>query len=163
MTTKTAPCTPAPSIRRATARPLGGRSDIVCAGANPESGEPMATRKPAAKVPRKPPSKPPAKPRKTRKPAAPKATVRRTVLASVLRDLDELPDELANSALGASAIALAREMDKPKNSATSKSMCSKSLLDLMNRLRELAPPKEEEDGLDDLSKRRAARLAGNAA
>jgi hypothetical protein len=97
------------------------------------------------------------------------ATTRRpslTVRAAVQNDLDDLakraPD-LATSALAASALALAREIDKPKNSATSKSMCAKALLDVLETLRDLAPPEEEADQLDDLSSRRAARLAAGSA
>lgn len=88
--------------------------------------------------------------------------VDRSVHAAVERDLMALPDDLANSALGASALALAREMDS-QNSATSKSMCAKALLETMDRLRSLAPEREEKDQVDDLSARRAARIAGGAA
>lgn len=85
-----------------------------------------------------------------------------SVAEAVRRDLQALSrrDELlASSALAASALALAGEMDAD-NSATSKSMCARALQDVLDRLRELAPPVEEGDDLDDLSARRAARLAG---
>lgn len=87
-----------------------------------------------------------------------KPEVDRSVTAAVTRDLDAFPDELANSALAASALALAREMDSP-NSATSKSMCAKALLETMDRLRSLAPVEEEADDLDELSRARRARIA----
>ncbi len=88
------------------------------------------------------------------------------VVAGVQRDLAEIrrsaPD-LAESALAESALALAREIDSQENSATSKSMCARSLLDTLDRLRELAPKVEEKDELDDLAARRARRLGGSAA
>lgn len=60
---------------------------------------------------------------------------------------------------------MARELDAMKNSATSKSMCAKALLDTLDRIRELLPEKEEGDELDDLARKRAERLlaAGGAA
>jgi hypothetical protein len=67
--------------------------------------------------------------------------------------------ELAQGALAASALALAREIDTPGNSATSKSMCAKALLDTLDRLRELAPSDAGDDRLDELATRRAARTA----
>ncbi len=81
-----------------------------------------------------------------------------SVVEAVERDLKKLPKELAESALGASALSLAAEMDQP-NSATSKSMCARALLETLDRLRSLAPPKREEDELDDLRTRRAKRKA----
>jgi hypothetical protein len=74
------------------------------------------------------------------------------------RDLEKLSPESAGSALGASALALAREMDSD-SSATSKSMCAKAHLDLMNRLCELAPPAEKKGELHDIKSRRALRIA----
>lgn len=82
------------------------------------------------------------------------------VLDAVQRDLKDFPAQLAQSALGATAEALATELDDPTNSATSKSMCAKALADVMSQLRALAPPKKEGDRLDDLAERRASRLAG---
>ena len=80
------------------------------------------------------------------------------------RDLAALAERtaaLANGALAALALSLAREMDDD-NSATSKSMCAAQLRETLDRLRELAPPEEEADQLDDLASRRVARLAGRA-
>lgn len=71
--------------------------------------------------------------------------------------------QLANSTLAASALALARELDAPRNSATSKSMCSKELREIMDRLRELAPVDKESDVVDELRARRKARVANRAA
>jgi len=85
-----------------------------------------------------------------------------SVVAAVTRDLGELrrraPD-LADSALAASALALAAEIDSQGNSATSKSMCARELRDTLDRLRDLAPKQEEKDDLDDLAARRARRIA----
>lgn len=64
--------------------------------------------------------------------------------------------------LAALALALAAEVDNPENSATSKSMCGRTLLETLKQLRELAPPAEKEDKLDELSDRRARRR-GSAA
>jgi hypothetical protein len=89
-----------------------------------------------------------------------------TVVASVKRDLAalaKLDPDLAQSALAASALVLARQLDNSKTSATSKSMCARTLLDTLDRLRELAPEEQEDDQLDQLSARRAARIAGRAA
>lgn len=92
-----------------------------------------------------------------------KGTQPLTVAVAVERDLKALGDEdLAQSGLAASALALARALDDTGNSATSKSMCARSLLDTLDRLRELAPDKKEDDALDELRSRRAARLAGGA-
>ena len=67
--------------------------------------------------------------------------------------------DLANSAMAETARALARELDNAGNSATSKAMCAKALNDTLDRMRELAPPEETKDTLDDLSERRRLRLA----
>lgn len=82
-----------------------------------------------------------------------------SVVDAVNRDLDLLrkrDPRLAESALAASALALAAEMDA-HNSATSKSMCATALQKALDRLMELAPPERERDGLDEVSARRAKR------
>jgi hypothetical protein len=87
------------------------------------------------------------------------------VVDAVQRDLAaiaKLDKGLARSGLAASALALAKELDNPENSATSKSMCARALTEQLDHLRELAPDEEKGDKLDDLSARRAARLAGSA-
>lgn len=68
-------------------------------------------------------------------------------------------EELAGSALAASAIALAREIEHPYNSATSKSMCAREMRDTLDRLRELAPEEEHADSLDELKQARERRRA----
>ena len=86
-----------------------------------------------------------------------------SVVAAVTRDLDLIRSrapELADSALGASALVLAAELDNAGNSATSKSMCAKALFEVMEQLRALAPPPAKEaDGIDDLASKREARRA----
>jgi len=88
-----------------------------------------------------------------------------TVVDAVQSELDQLAKRdksLAVSGFAASALALARALDDPDNSATSKSMCARSLLDVLDRLRELAPTEEKDDQLDELVARRAKRLARGA-
>lgn len=75
----------------------------------------------------------------------------------------ERDEAVANSALAATALALAYEIENPYNSATSKSMCSGQLRDTLNRLWEMVPPAEKKDGLDDLTARREARLSARGA
>jgi hypothetical protein len=82
-----------------------------------------------------------------------------TVSAAVRRDLDALGDEeLAHGALAAAALELASQMDDPGNSATSKSMCAKSLSDVLERLRALAPPRVVKSPLLDIRQRRDKRV-----
>ena len=86
------------------------------------------------------------------------------LVESVEHDMAELrkrAPQIADSALAASALAMAMEVENPFNSATSKSMCAKALLDALDRLRELTPVEAESDELDDLARRRAARIAGH--
>ena len=88
-----------------------------------------------------------------------------TVLAAVEGDLKLLAKRdpaLAKSALAASALALARLLDDGSNSATSRAMCARALTETLDRLFERAPDEQEADKLDDLSARRAARLAGGS-
>jgi hypothetical protein len=106
------------------------------------------------------------------KPAAPKrkaparstvakpASRVRTVVQSTRADLDRLrkrAPELADGALAAAALVLARQLDDARNSATSKSMCAARLTEIIDRLFELAPPERKEDGLDQLRAQRERR------
>jgi hypothetical protein len=82
-----------------------------------------------------------------------------SVTEAVTQDLEELGErdpKLARSSHAAGALALARELDHP-NSTTSKSMCMRALNETMDRLRELAPPEQTKDTVDDLTAKRAAR------
>lgn len=117
----------------------------------------------AAATGRRQPTKRSAAKPKPKAKAAPRGTGDHSVVAAVKRDLTQIAiadKALATSGLAATALALAREMDKPENSATSKSMCAGQLRDTLARLRELAPVSEESDDLDDLARRREKRLAG---
>jgi hypothetical protein len=58
---------------------------------------------------------------------------------------------------------LARQLDDGRVSATAKSMCARALQDVLDKLRELAPPKKEEDDIERARKRRDERLAGQSA
>lgn len=89
-----------------------------------------------------------------------------TVTAAIKEDLRLLAERdpiLARSGRAASALVLARELDEGRNSATSKSMCARALNETMDRLRELAPPIQVRDGVDDLNAAREKRLNGGAA
>lgn len=85
-----------------------------------------------------------------------------SVIEAVQGDLERLGPKAARSGLAAVALALAAELDGD-NSATSKSMCAKSMVDVLRELRLLAPPKLEADDLDDLTARRLARRSAAAA
>jgi hypothetical protein len=85
-----------------------------------------------------------------------------SVVESVTQELERIGADALESALGATALALAEELDA-QNSATSKSMCAKALVDVLREVRSLAPPRRETDGVDDLEARRAERRAAAAA
>lgn len=76
--------------------------------------------------------------------------------AAVERALALWPD-LEGSIEAATARAMADELDNP-NSATSKSMCARAMLEAIDRLRVLAPADEEDDALDGLQADHAKRL-----
>lgn len=128
-----------------------------------------ATKKPSAARARKPaaakaPARKPTAKTKTppAKPAAAAPPARGAVLRGVeadLREIKKLKPELATGGLAMAAKALAREIDKTGNSATSKSMCARALTETLDRLRELAPPKKESDRVDELTAAREARRA----
>lgn len=84
------------------------------------------------------------------------------VVAALRGELELMPDVVGKSALAASALALAAEMDDSGTSATAKSMCARALQDHLTQLRELAPPQEEETELDRRRQARAARQRGAA-
>jgi hypothetical protein len=86
-----------------------------------------------------------------------------SVTAAVTRELEGFPVELAESALAATALAMAELIDDPRPSATSKSMCAGKLIDALKVLRELKPADAKRDAIDDLTKRRAKRRSTSAA
>lgn len=81
------------------------------------------------------------------------------VETAVRAELRVLGVEPATSAIAASAIELARQLDNPRNSATAKSMCAGRLQEALDRLLELNPPQQEATPLDEITQRRAERLA----
>jgi hypothetical protein len=83
-----------------------------------------------------------------------------SVVAAVEGDLARLPEDLAGSGLAAVALAMAERIDAGRGSP---SECGKVLVDALLKLRDLAPPKQERTKLDELSAKRATRLAGRAA
>jgi hypothetical protein len=88
------------------------------------------------------------------------ASARTSVIEAAMHDMEAIrmrDAELADSALAASAVALAYEIENPYNSATSKSMCARELRDTMDRLVQLAPQAKPKDRVDDLAKRREDR------
>ena len=132
----------------------------------------MAEKKKRAPAAKRPAAKRSTAKRKTSAAAAPRArgkTTTRpkgktelTVEAAVKNDIERianLDDALAGGVLAANALALAREMDKPKNSATSKSMVARTLNETMEKLRTLVPEEPAADEVDELAKRRSERRA----
>lgn len=87
---------------------------------------------------------------------------RTDVVAAAERDIESIrrrDTALAESVLSASMLSLAYEMQDPFNSATSKSMCAKALMEAREQLLALAPPVERKDDLDELRTRRTAERA----
>lgn len=82
------------------------------------------------------------------------------VVAAVESELARLPPTVAAGAVAATALAMAREIDSPGNSATSKSMCAARLVEAMEKLRSLVDSLPTETRLDDIAKQRERRLAG---
>ena len=82
-----------------------------------------------------------------------------TVFEATEAEIAGLPANLRDSGLAAGVLAMARELDVSGNSATSKSMCFRALQDGLRELRELAPPAEETDALNDIEAQRVKRLA----
>jgi hypothetical protein len=80
----------------------------------------------------------------------------RTVRAAVLVELRRYPG-MRGSGLALTALALADDIDAPETRPTARAMCSRELRETLDRLRELAPPTEQADHLDDLTARRAKR------
>lgn len=86
-----------------------------------------------------------------------------TVRGAVERELKRLPKDLADSGLAAAALALASDIDNSDTRPTARSMCNRELRENLERLRRMAPPREETDWLDELTARRDARRASASA
>lgn len=87
------------------------------------------------------------------------------MVEAVQADLDRLAERspgLAEGALAHLALAMAGEIDDPMNSATSKSMCAGRLSDVLDRLRDLAPPEQAADRLDEVKHKREQRRRRSA-
>jgi hypothetical protein len=85
-----------------------------------------------------------------------------SVVEAVQRDLEELGPKAGESALAATAKVLAERLDGD-SSTTSVALCAKELAATLRELRALAPPKREEDRVDEIAKRREQRLKSSAA
>lgn len=84
-----------------------------------------------------------------------------SVAAAVQAEVEALSrraPEVSGSSLAAIAISLADELDNAGNSATSKSMCARALLETLTALRATVPAEETSDQLDELARRRDERL-----
>lgn len=130
----------------------------------PRKTPPSSPKRPArAAKPKTPPAEKPKtsakRPARTpRKPAAPREL---TNVERLKADLEEMGTIPAGAVLAGTALTLARDLDNRKNSATSHAMCAKALIDVMAQLRELAPTKTRNDGIDKLRAkhdRRRSRL-----
>jgi len=86
------------------------------------------------------------------------------LIAAVERDLAELDRRLpglGDSSGAATALALAYEIEHPYNSATSKSMCARTLNETMTLLRASVPVEEPADDALDLLTAEVRRARGH--
>jgi hypothetical protein len=87
------------------------------------------------------------------------------VALAAQQDLDRLAVEgaqLPSAALAATALCMAAQLDDPRTSATSKSMCAARLVECLETIASLTPERTSDDSIDDLATRRAARRTGRA-
>ncbi|HSE45107.1 MAG TPA: hypothetical protein VLA89_07235 [Gemmatimonadales bacterium] len=71
-------------------------------------------------------------------------------------ELKKLPEDIQNGAEAKLALSLAQTIDHDATSATAKANLAKVLVEVIDRLRSLAPSEEEEDELARIRKRIAA-------
>jgi hypothetical protein len=71
--------------------------------------------------------------------------------------------ELADSALAALALSLAREIDDADNSATAKAACGRTMHEALATLRALTPAEEAKDKVSDIGRKRAQRRRARGA
>jgi pyruvate/2-oxoglutarate dehydrogenase complex dihydrolipoamide acyltransferase (E2) component len=79
------------------------------------------------------------------------------VVDATLREIaafEQRTPGVGSSTLAATAVALAYELDNPFNSATSKSMCARSLAEVFDRLGARSPEPPKTSGLDEIRRRR---------
>ena len=77
-----------------------------------------------------------------------------SVRERVERDLRELPENLRESGIAGVALAMADRIDDGRGSP---SECGKVVLDALTRLQAMAPPKQEADRLDEVTRKRQQR------
>lgn len=80
-----------------------------------------------------------------------------TVLQAVLADLAELPERLQTCTTALAAQELAKSIDQGPETYRFQSALVGQLMACMAELRELAPPAEDGDTVDELNAKRAAR------
>lgn len=85
------------------------------------------------------------------------------VEAAVRAELESMAVDPARDARAATALEMARQLDDPDNSATSKSMCAGRIQEALDRLLELHPPQQEDTPLDRIKGDRVLRIAAATA
>lgn len=86
-----------------------------------------------------------------------------SVVDGVEHDLKGLSDDLRESALAQGALAVARVMDDFETEPAEMASCFRALQAALAQLRELAPPEEAKDGIDQLAEKRERRRSRSAA
>jgi hypothetical protein len=84
------------------------------------------------------------------------------LLESVEAELGRMPARVGGSALAALARECAVHVEAAKPGSTPGAMWAQRLQDALRELRALAPPMELDDGIDELTRRRAERRSGAA-
>ena len=80
-----------------------------------------------------------------------------------LREMEKRQSGVSRSALAEAARELAREMGDPDNSATSKALAARALMELLESLDSSLPPAEKEaDSIDQVAAARERRRSGAA-
>jgi len=74
-------------------------------------------------------------------------------------ELKKLPEDIQKGPEAALAVSIAETIDNDKTSATAKANLAKVLVEVLDRLRSLAPSEEEEDALSAIVKRLDRRTA----
>ena len=83
-----------------------------------------------------------------------------SVKSALEHELKSLPRDLREGALAAGALVVAHAMDNDLEAGVpEKAAGLRALQAALERLRELAPPEEEADAVNDIESQRAKRLA----